>query len=63
MCKPISDEILWGDPDAAVEADRTIEELLAEDAEFAEGNIFDAAHECPNCCEPLSICICGCGGQ
>ena len=68
MCKPISDEMLWGDPDAAVEAAQMIEELLAEDAEYAgaeqgDTDYFNASHECPECGRPDSICRCRCGGQ
>ena len=60
MCsEPIADEILWGDPDAAVEADRQIEELLAEDAECAGDDNFDEAHCCPECGEPAHLCQCG----
>jgi len=71
MCeinKPISDEMMWGDPDAAVEADRTIEELLAEDAEYAgaeagDKDYFNEAHECPECGEPTGLCMCRCKGE
>ncbi len=61
MCKPLTDEELWGDPETCLNADQTIEDLM--DEEMEDSVNFDDAHECPNCGDPISLCICRCGDQ
>lgn len=56
MCKPLTDEELWGDPDAVQAADQDIEELLG--YEEIDGDNFDDAHSCPECGEPRHLCTC-----
>ena len=57
MCKPLTYEELWGDPDAVQADDQVIEDILGEDEESDGGN-FDDAHSCPECGEPRHLCIC-----
>ena len=63
MCKPLTDEELWGDPDAVQAADRVIEDILGEDEESDGGNLEQDAPcfiglPCTNCGEPPERCVC-----
>lgn len=55
MCKPISDEILYGDPDATLAADLEIEELL-EGAAKDGFRGYDNPELCSECGEPKYLC-------
>jgi len=65
--EPLTDEQLWGDPEACKAHDKMIERRLEkepdpdDEEEYYDSN-FDQAHECPVCCRPFGLCLCRCNG-